>query len=104
MQMQTQMSGEGSSKGILNEPQHILSFVLRALEAGTITSTPSNLDKEGETRQRKGLTKNDLRIVDEHDDEDGTGDGDSDDETPRLDNAKHDDEMTATAINLLLSV
>ena len=96
-----QMLGEGS-KSILNEPEHILSFVKHALEMGAAASTPSSLHKKNETQKTRGLSVNDLRIVDEE--EDKATDRDSDDEVPGLEGGRSDDEMTATALNLLLSV
>jgi len=99
--MQMQMSG-GGSKSILNKPEHILSFVKHALETGTVTSMPSSVHKKSETQKTRGLTVNDLRIVD--DEEDRATDSDSDDEVPGLEGVRSDDEMTATALNLLLSV
>lgn len=48
---------------------------------------------------------NDLRIVPEDDpDEDNDTEADSDDETPGLPGARPNDEMTITALNLLLSI
>jgi len=48
---------------------------------------------------------NDLRIVPEDDpDEDNDTEVDSDDETPSLPGAGPNDEMTITALNLLLSI
>jgi len=82
--MQMQMSG-GESKSILNKPEHILSFVKLALETGTVASTPSIVHKKSETQKMRGLTLNDLRIVDD-DEEDRATDRDSDDEVPGLRN------------------
>jgi len=48
---------------------------------------------------------NDLRIVPEKDaDEDTDTEGDSDDEIPGLKGARPNDEMTITALSLLLSI
>ena len=48
---------------------------------------------------------NDFRIVPEDDqDEDNDTEADSDDETPGLQGAGPNDEMTITALNLLLSI
>jgi len=47
----------------------------------------------------------DLRIVpEEEQDDDIDTEGDSDDETPGLEGARPNDEMTITSLNLLLSV
>lgn len=51
------------------------------------------------------MTMDDLRIVPDEDlDEDLDMDGDSDDETPNQEGVQPDNEMTITALNLLLSV
>jgi len=96
------MSGEGS-KSILNEPEHILSFVKHALETGTVVSTPSSVHKKSETQKTRGLTVNDLRVIDD-DDEDKTTGRDNDDEELGSEGVRSDDEMTATTLNLPLSV
>ena len=47
----------------------------------------------------------DLRLVPEENPDDDSGtEGDSDDETPSLQGVQPNDEMTITALNLLLSV
>ena len=54
---------------------------------------------------RQGMTMDDLRIVpNEGLDEDLDMDGDSDDETPDQEGVQPNNEMTITALNLLLSV
>ncbi|THH18393.1 hypothetical protein EW146_g2595 [Bondarzewia mesenterica] len=102
IQMQSQLSSEGSASGnIFSKPEHILSFVKHALEAGA--AAPTHIDKPVPGEKKKGLTMEDLRIVD--DDETDVNDGqDSDDETPEMQGAPHDEEMIVTAINLLLSI
>jgi hypothetical protein len=58
-----------------------------------------------DSRPQQGLTMDDLRIVPEEEkDADVDAEGDSDDETPGLEGAGPSDEMTITALNLLLSV
>ena len=53
----------------------------------------------------QGLTLDDLRIVpEEEQDDDADMEGDSDDEAPGLPWAQANDEMTITALNLLLSI
>ena len=51
------------------------------------------------------MTMDDLRIApSEEQDEDLDMDGDSDDETPNQEDAQPNNDMTTTALNLLLSV
>jgi hypothetical protein len=100
------MSRDGpSSNNILNKPEHILSFIKHALQndATLQDSTLKRTSQKPGTRQ--GLTMDDLRIVpqDKQDDDMGTG-GDSDDETPESEQAQPNDEMTITALDLLLSL
>ncbi|OBZ76096.1 hypothetical protein A0H81_03253 [Grifola frondosa] len=95
LQMQKQLSAEGSSN-ILSTPEHILSFIKHVLES----SRPAVSDvRESQSRPNLGLRMEDLRIIPE---EEHLGE-DSDDEADQNANGG-DDEMTVTAINLLLSV
>ncbi|KAI0058878.1 hypothetical protein BV25DRAFT_1829628 [Artomyces pyxidatus] len=105
VQIQTQMSGEdASSSNILSKPEHILSFVQHALETGaTSPTTPVPKQIEARPRGAPGLTMDDLRII-ERDEDEIEIDGDSDDEKPGLEGVPPDDEMTVTALNLLLAI
>ncbi|KAI0262307.1 hypothetical protein BC834DRAFT_828992 [Gloeopeniophorella convolvens] len=104
IQVQTQISKDGpSSNNLLSKPEHILSFIKHALQAGS-PSSESVQKLPTKATARQGLTMNDLRIVPEEEQEDLDMDEDSDDETPGLEGVQPDDEMTVTAFNLLLSV
>lgn len=93
MQMQAQLSEDSSLQGLLSKPEHILQFVKHTLEPTTVPS-----EKPGS----KSLGMADLRIVP---DDDGafSSDNDSDDEGDEGSASFRDDEMTETAINLLLA-
>lgn len=95
VQMQHRLTGNSSSS-ILNEPDHILSFVKHALEDAVRDKQGSMSDQKD--KGRNDLTLENLRIVEQN--EKGP-DGDSDDEA---DEDWAGDEMTSTAINLLLSI
>lgn len=99
------MSRDGpSSNNMLNKPEHIFSFIKHALQNETIQDTASKRASK-DSRSRPGLTMDDLRIVpEEEQDDDIDTEGDSDDETPGLEGARPNDEMTITSLNLLLSV
>ncbi|KAI0317004.1 hypothetical protein OF83DRAFT_1276666 [Amylostereum chailletii] len=103
-----QMAAGSSSTNILSKPEHILSFVKHALETEMGTSTPAAPPEDTKPVPKKpGLTMDDLRIVDEEDEDEEAlmdADGDSDDETPGMEDVPPDEEMTVTAINLLLSI
>jgi nicotinic acid mononucleotide adenylyltransferase len=95
VQMQNKLSDDSSSN-ILNNTDHILSFVKHALE-----STPSREQaavSEAKAHSYSGKTLETLRIIEESKDEIGA---DSDDE-------EEEDwagtEMTTTAVNLLLAI
>ena len=101
VQVQTRMSSDDPSSNILGRPEHVLTFIKHALQSEDTASKQVSVDPN----PRQGLTMDDLRMVSEEDpDDDGDKDGDSDDETPGLRGARPDDEMTITALNLLLSV
>ncbi len=103
VQVQSRMSRDDtSSNNILSKPEHVLTFIKHALQSGIVQDTAqSSVDPSS----RQGLTMNDLRIVPEKDaDEDTDTEGDSDDEIPGLKGARPNDEMTITALNLLLSI
>ncbi|KAH9951727.1 hypothetical protein B0H21DRAFT_842799 [Amylocystis lapponica] len=101
VQMQTQLSSDGSSAGILSKPGHMLSFIKHALDSAT--SPNSGLTQKPVQRTENGLRMEDLRIVPEE--EEGLEDTDSDDEESdsHLGEAG-DQEMVVTAVNLLLSI
>ena len=102
LQIQTHMSSEGYTSGnIFSKPEHILSFVKHALDAGTAAPPQPSHSRSA---KKPGLTMDDLRIVDEDEEDDFEDGGDSDDETPGLEGVPPDEEMTATAMNLLLSI
>jgi hypothetical protein len=95
------MSKDDSSSSILSKPEHVLTFIKHALQSYTMQDAASSVDPN----PHQGLTMDDLRIVPEEDPDDDSGtEGDSDDETPSLQGARPNDEMTITALNLLLSV
>ena len=89
---------------ILSKPEHVLTFIKHALQSDTAQGkAPRQASVDPSSRQ--GLTMGDLRIVSEVDpDEDNDTEADSDDETPGLQGARPNDEMTITALNLLLSI
>ena len=102
------MSSDGpSSNNILSKPEHILSFIKHALQNDAMLQDSAPKRRAQKSGAPPGLTVDDLRIVrrDEKLDDEGldTG-GDSDDETPETEGAQPDDEMTITALNLLLSL
>ncbi|KAG6337346.1 hypothetical protein ID866_1719 [Astraeus odoratus] len=97
MQMRAQLSGDSSPQSILSKPEHILQFIKHALEP-PIKQAPSTEPNVG---SHHGLGLADLRIVPP--DENEFQDTDSDDEEPSGQNGNGDDEMTETAITLLLA-
>ncbi|KAF9222024.1 hypothetical protein BS17DRAFT_784322 [Gyrodon lividus] len=100
IQMQTQLSDNSSSTSILNKPEHILSFVKHALES-PVTATTNTTPKKAE--HPRGLGLGDLRIVRQEEDDLVKG-GDSDDEEPdAVTGNQGEDDMTGTAVNLLLA-
>ena len=104
VQVQTQMSKDGpSSNNILGKPEHIFSFIKHALQSDTALQSPESKTGPKRSGPRQGMTINDLRLVPEGQDEDLDMEGDSDDETPDQE-VQPGNEMTITALNLLLSV
>jgi hypothetical protein len=95
---------DSSSNNILRKPEHVLTFIKHALQSDTVQDTvPKQASVDPSSRQR--LKMNDLRIIPEDDPaEDNDTEADSDDETPGLPGARPNDEMTITALNLLLSI
>ena len=94
------MSSGDSSVNLLKEPDQILLFIKHALETS---------QKQGDepatkrSRPRDGLALEDLRIVEGGEEEQMDG-GDSDDEDDGDNTAANGEDMTSTAVNLLLSV
>ncbi|TFK55674.1 hypothetical protein OE88DRAFT_1652095 [Heliocybe sulcata] len=92
--MQSQMTSSTSSR-ILGDPQQALSFVKHALEAAS--TEPTRKTKKSSPQRSSGLTLEDLRIVSDDEDVD----------TAEVDESlgpSAGDEMTVTALNLLLSL
>ncbi|KAF5369873.1 hypothetical protein D9758_001077 [Tetrapyrgos nigripes] len=103
IQMQGMIS-DGSSTtgtGIFKKPTQVLGFIRQALD--TTTSEPSS-NSENKTNERSQLPQFKLSGLSlAHADETGS-DADSDDELLDSERFTADDEMTETAINLLLSL
>jgi hypothetical protein len=99
------MSKDGpSSNNILSKPEHILSFIKHALQNETMQVAAQKQTSKG-PMPRSGLTMGDLRIVPEEEQGDDVDlEGDSDDETSDPQGVQLNDEMTITALNLLLSI
>ena len=95
--MQKQISDDDASN-VLKKPEHILSFVKHALE------NPSQTDRSStkKSSSNAGLRMDDLRIVEDQSDE--LDEGDSDDEDPNASNEETVDDITTTAVKLLLAV
>jgi hypothetical protein len=94
--MQTQLSGTNTSSNILSKPEHILSFVKHALQSAVAPQsdlTPRNAENDF-------LVEN-LRITPA--DDQSSNEGDSDDEESCL-IGESNNEITNTALNLLLSI
>ncbi|KAI0677089.1 hypothetical protein C8Q78DRAFT_959916 [Trametes maxima] len=98
LQMQKQLSSDDTS-GVLKHPEHILSFIKHALENPKSSEHPSSK----QAAPSAGLRIEDLRIVEEEEDLEYQ-DVDSDDEDGEGDEGHGPDDMTSTAIKLLLSV
>ncbi|KZT24535.1 ARM repeat-containing protein [Neolentinus lepideus HHB14362 ss-1] len=92
--MQSQMTSTTSSR-ILSDHQQALSFVKHALESASTGQTQRT--KKPRSQQRFGLTLEDLRIISDDEDTDTAEAYDS--REPLV-----DDEITVTALNLLLSL
>ncbi|KAF9495681.1 hypothetical protein BDN71DRAFT_1488817 [Pleurotus eryngii] len=105
MQLQTQSTTGNTSTGILAKPSHILSFVKHALESANAPKQPApSTSRSPNILEPKGLGLQGLRIVDEAEAQEETIDRDSDDEDEDTVPTAPDDEITETAINLLLSI
>ncbi|KAI9069217.1 hypothetical protein FKP32DRAFT_1682994 [Trametes sanguinea] len=101
LQMQKELS-ESDTSNVLKKPEHILSFIKHALES------PRQPEKSSgqKSASAAGLRMEDLRIVEEEEEEDidAFEEGDSDDEEEGGDQEHGPDDMTSTAVKLLLSV
>ncbi|KAL4265069.1 Tango6 family protein [Pleurotus pulmonarius] len=105
MQLQTQSTTGNTSTGILAKPSHILSFVKHALESAIAPKQPAtSTSKSPNILEPKGMSLQGLRIVEEVETQEETIGGDSDDEDEDTAPTALDEEMTETAINLLLSI
>lgn len=97
VQMQTQLSDDSSTTNILRKPEHILSFIKHALGSQVVHGSSTTLHKAEHSRS---LGLEDLKIVDKAED---FGDSDSDDEPGEF-GSNQENNMTETAINLLLAI
>ena len=106
VQVQGQMSKDGpSSSNILSKPDHVFSFIKHALQNDSTLQSSESKTGLNNSSVRQGMTMDDLRIAPkEEQDEDLDMDGDSDDETPNQEDAQPNNDMTTTALKLLLSV
>ncbi|KAA1475539.1 hypothetical protein DENSPDRAFT_429786 [Dentipellis sp. KUC8613] len=119
VQMQSKLGvvGEGkdANASILSRPEHILAFVQHALEDdinAASTSTQHKSERGKPTKGSGGLGMEDLRIVDTADEDedentqDDERDSDDENEVPGMEgvSVRPDEEMSVTAVNLLLSV
>lgn len=93
VQMQDQISGDSPPQSILKKPELVLQFIKHVLE-------PSSTALRSKSGQNLGLA--DLRIIPE-DEPSVSGDSDSDDERPEKTDSNPDEDMTETAISLLLA-
>ncbi|KAF8524594.1 hypothetical protein BU17DRAFT_74714 [Hysterangium stoloniferum] len=93
VQMQSQLS-----ETVLSEPEHILSFIKSAL---SLAPTPRPSAKPP---MKKGLRLSDLRIIEPEEEIDRADSDDEDDLDELGESGGKKDEMTITAITLLLSV
>ena len=99
-QIQTQLADTSSSTNILKKPEHILMFVKHALDDAQL---PKMFQRSARRPKRAGLGLDDLKIVSGSGDEDEMGSEDSDDEDEGSMNTAPD-EITVTALNLLLAL
>ncbi|KAI0076623.1 hypothetical protein K474DRAFT_1662644 [Panus rudis PR-1116 ss-1] len=104
MQIQSQIATDDSSTNLFKKPAHILSFVKHALESAIAPQAPPPPKRP----KKDGLGLEDLRIVDVDEEdaeldtlEQNGGDVEDDPEDP---SASSENEMTSTALNLLLSI
>ena len=85
------------ASNVLSKPEHVLTFVKHALEGSRSSETPAKTPVK-----KQGLGVEDLRIVQEETDE--LDDGDSDDEEEGGQSEQAVDDITSTAVKLLLSL
>ncbi|KAK7470681.1 hypothetical protein VKT23_002103 [Stygiomarasmius scandens] len=102
IQMQAVMSEGSSTSGIFKNPAQVLGFIRQALDNITLISDESSVKKE--ERERPQLDIGRMHLVDDDESDERSEAGDSDDELPDSEKYTADDEMTETAINLLLSL
>lgn len=99
--MQNQLADDSSASSILSKPDHILSFIKHALESAN--GAPPSSAPQRTSDSATGLRMQDLRIVEEGEEE-IIDEADSDDEGSEGEGGLKDEEMTITAVNLLLSI
>jgi hypothetical protein len=106
--MQEQLGHSASSTNILKRPEHVLSFIRHALEDSDSSITEhQRLKATIPQRSTRGVSAADLRIVQELETTDEVyidGEDSDDEDAPGLEDVQKGDEMTVTAINLLLSL
>ena len=96
MKLQSDADSNESSLNILKQSEQLLGFIKHVLESAKQRHTATQAQS---TREHKhGLGMSDLRIVDPEDGVDEGGDSDDEDEVDA------DEELTSTALNLLLAV
>ncbi|KAH9918173.1 uncharacterized protein BXZ73DRAFT_92241 [Epithele typhae] len=96
LQMQKQLSTDDTSS-VFRKPEHILSFIKHALEKRGPSETSTN-----KPLRHGGLGVGDLRIVPEDTEMSDEGDSDDEDEEGASEGAV--DDITSTAVKLLLAV
>ncbi|CAL1711574.1 unnamed protein product [Somion occarium] len=102
MQIQSQLSSDDSSMNILKKPGHILTFIKHALETATAAPVATSAMRQPKLKS-SGVRMEDLRIVEEEEPEIEEADSDNEAEAAS-DVESGEDDMTATAVNLLLSI
>jgi hypothetical protein len=106
IQMQAMISDGSSSLGIFKKPTQVLGFIKQALDT---TSSTSDSSSSGENKKKErphldGFKLSRLSVVDNDEAGEPSDAEDSDDDLPDSERLTANDEMTETAINLLLSV
>jgi hypothetical protein len=97
VQMQTFIPPGSSQSDILKKPEHLLSFIKSVLKSAGAEQFGDSSSPGSPGKKFASLGFEDLRIVEEKDDELAADSDDEDADTA-------DEEMIATAINLLLSL
>lgn len=100
LQMQKQLS-ENDTSNVLKKPEHILTFIKHALENPRQAGQPTSSRKPSTDTS---LRMEDLRIVQDEEEPEEFEEGDSDDEDEEGDQEHGPDDMTSTAVKLLLAV